>query len=148
MVEPNITVRILEASDAVVLSNVADDVFDNPLEDRWITEFLNDSRHHLAVAIQDGQVVGFASAVHYVHPDKPPELFINEVGVASDYQRQGLGRQLMDTLLARGRELGCAGAWVLTERENTAARGLYRASGGMEGMDEVVLIGFDLQGKG
>jgi len=25
----------------------------------------------LAVAVEDGRVVGFVSAVHYVHPDKP-----------------------------------------------------------------------------
>jgi ribosomal protein S18 acetylase RimI-like enzyme len=143
--KPAVTIRILGANDAAVLSNVAEDVFDHPLQDRWITEFLNDPRHHMAVALLEGQVIGFASGVHYVHPDKPPELFINEVGVASDHQRQGIGRQLMDALLARGRELGCAGAWVLTERDNTAARGLYRASGGMEGTDEVVLIGFNLE---
>jgi ribosomal protein S18 acetylase RimI-like enzyme len=141
----NITVRILDAIDSAVLHNVAEDVFDNPLEDRWITEFLNDSRHHIAVAILNGQVIGFASGVHYVHPDKPPELFINEVGVAPDYQRQGIGRQLMDALLAHGRMLGCVGAWVLTERENIAARGLYVASGGTQGEDNVVLVAFDLE---
>jgi hypothetical protein len=32
-------------------------------------------------------VVGFASAVHYVHPDKAPELWINEVGVAEPGDR-------------------------------------------------------------
>ena len=143
----NVTIRLLGADDAFVLENVAEDVFDHPLEDRWITDFLSDSRHHLAVALHDTQVVGFASGVHYVHPDKPPELFINEIGVAPAHQRQGIGRRLMDTLLARGRELGCAGAWVLTERENAAARGLYAASGGLEGQDEIVLVGFDLEPK-
>ena len=143
----NITIRLLGADDAFVLENVAEDVFDRPLEDRWVTAFLGDSRHHLVVALHNRQVVGFASGVQHDHPDKPPELFINEVGVASAYQRQGIGRQLMDALLARGRELGCAGAWVLTERENAAARGLYAASGGMESQDEIVLVGFDFEPK-
>ena len=31
--------------------------------------------------MDEEQIVGFASAVHYVHPDKPPELWINEMGV-------------------------------------------------------------------
>jgi hypothetical protein len=49
-------------------------------------QFLSDPRHHLAVAIDEGWVVGMASAVHYVHPDKAPQLFINEVAVTPPYQ--------------------------------------------------------------
>ena len=58
----------------------------------WTAEFLADSRHHLAVAVDEGRVVGMASAVHYVHPDKPPELWINEVGVAPTHRGLGIGR--------------------------------------------------------
>jgi hypothetical protein len=54
--------------------NVAAEVFDNPIDADLTAEFLGDARHHLAVAIDDGLVVGFASAIHYVHPDKPPQL--------------------------------------------------------------------------
>ena len=75
------TIRILGPGDAAVLDHVAEGVFDNAVDPRWTAEFLADSRHHLAVAVDDGQVVGMASAVHYVHPDKPPELWINEVRV-------------------------------------------------------------------
>jgi len=41
----------------------------------------DDPRHHLVVAVEH-VVVGFCSAVDYIQPDKPPELWINEVGVA------------------------------------------------------------------
>lgn len=72
--------RILHSGDQAVLDNVAPGVFDNALEPRLVAEFLGDDRHHLVVAVDQGQVIGFASGVHYVHPDKPPELWINEVG--------------------------------------------------------------------
>ena len=73
-----------------------------------------------------GSIVGFVSAVHYVHPDKPqPELWINEVGVADGYRGQGIGGALMRATLDVGRRLGCAEAWVLTERSNEAAMRLY-----------------------
>ena len=79
----SITIRILGVNDKAILNNVASDVFDQPVDSRWTTEFLEDPRHHLAVAIDDELVLGMASAVHYVHPDKAPELWINEIGVAS-----------------------------------------------------------------
>jgi aminoglycoside 6'-N-acetyltransferase I len=60
-----------------------------------VAEFLRDERHHLAVAIEDETVVGFASGVHYVHPDKPAELWINEVGVAPSHHRRGIGKPLL-----------------------------------------------------
>ena len=126
------TVRVLTSSEAHLLSNVAPDVFDGPVDPRFLAEFFADSRHHLAVALDGNLVVGMASGVHYLHPDKPPELFINEVGVSDAWQGQGLGRQLLDALIAHARTLGCVAAWVLTEEENTVARRLYTLVGGME----------------
>ena len=76
------TVKVLSGSDLPLLMNAADDVFDNSVNEKYTREFLADPRHHIVVALFDGAVIGFASAVHYVHPDKPPELWINEVGVA------------------------------------------------------------------
>ena len=137
-------IRLLGPGDASVLDNVAPSVFDNAIDPRWTAEFLSDPRHHLAVAIDEGRVVGMASAVHYVHPDKAPQLFINEIAVAPPYQRQGIGRRLMERLLNRGRELGCREAWVGTERSNTAARRLYSAAGGVEEPEDFVIVQFDL----
>lgn len=111
-------IRVLGRDGATALRHVAPGVFDGPVEPRWSAEFFADARHHLAVAIDDGEVVGMASGVHYVHPDKPPELWINEVAVAPARQGNGIGRRLLDALLAHGRALGCRDAWVLTDRPN------------------------------
>ncbi|MDP9178513.1 MAG: GNAT family N-acetyltransferase [Gemmatimonadota bacterium] len=123
---------MLGAHDTEILANVAADVFDGPVEVRWSTEFLADERHHLVVALDAGCVVGMASAVHYVHPDKSPQLWVNEVGVADSYQGQGIGQKLLEALFAHGRTLGCSEAWVLTEESNMAARRLYARAGGVE----------------
>jgi aminoglycoside 6'-N-acetyltransferase I len=37
-----------------------------------------------------------------------------------------VGRRLLDAMLALGKSIDCAGAWVGTELDNTPARGLYR----------------------
>ena len=137
-------IEILGPEDAATLSDVAEEVFDHPLRQELVAEFLADPRHHLAVAVEGERVVGFASAVHYVHPDKPPELWINEIGVAPDVQRKGLGKRLLRALFEVGRELGCKEAWVLTERTNRAAAQLYASLGGLEPQDETVMFSFRL----
>jgi ribosomal protein S18 acetylase RimI-like enzyme len=136
------TIRLLGPGDAAVLSDVAEGVFDNEINPRWTAEFLSDPRHHMVVAVLEGQVIGMVSAVHYVHPDKPPELWVNEVSVAPPYRQQGIGRRLVAALLARGRELGCKEAWLGTEESNAAARRLYAAVGGVE--EAMVYVTFEL----
>lgn len=135
-------IRLLGPGDAPVLQSVAEDVFDHDIHPAWLAEFLNDSRHHLAVAVIAGQVVGMASAVHYIHPDKAPELWINEVGVSPGHQGHGIGKKLMAALLTHAQTLGCAEAWVLTGQDNMAARALYAAAGGRE--QPALLVSFRL----
>ena len=139
-----ISVRILGPDDSAVLGQVAAGVFDNAIDPRWSREFFADPRHHLAVALSGSTVVGMASAVHYVHPDKPPELWINEVGVASSFRGQGIGRRLMEAMLAHGSALGCREAWVAADQSNMPARRLYTAVGGTESTEPAVIISFDL----
>jgi aminoglycoside 6'-N-acetyltransferase I len=130
-----IEIRVLHRGDEGVLRNVAAEVFDNPIDTELTKEFLEDSRHHIAVAIDDGMVVGFASGVHYIHPDKQPELWINEVGLAPTHRRRGLGKAVLRALFEVGRALNCNVAWVLTYRNNVAAMALYSSVGGTEGAD-------------
>ena len=85
-----IEVRILTPQDADLFESVADDVFDAPINPLYVAAFLADPRHHIAAAIDAGVIIGFASGVDYIHPDKPAELWINEVGVAPTHQGRGL----------------------------------------------------------
>jgi len=140
-----IEIKLLGRQDAGVLVHIAPDVFDDPISVGRADEFLADPRHHLAVAVEDGLVVGFVSGVHYVHPDKPhPELWINEVGVAETHRRRGLATRLLHAVFAVARGLGCAEAWVLTDRANTAAMRLYSAAGSTKEPTDHVMFTFKL----
>jgi aminoglycoside 6'-N-acetyltransferase I len=139
-----IEIRILGPEDGGVLIRVAPDVFDNPLDPALCDEFLRDPRHHLAVALDGDTVIGFASGVHYIHPDKPPEMWINEVGVAPEYRRAGLATRVLDALFDRAAQLGCREAWVLTNSENLAAMRLYLSVGGQASREAVAMFSFPL----
>lgn len=124
-----IEIRHLGSADEHVLHRVADGVFDHAIDPDLAREFLADRRHHMFVALDDGLVVGMISAVDYLHPDKPLQLWINEVGVAPSHQRRGIAKQLLAAMLRHGRAIGCTEAWLGTEDENVAANALYRSVG-------------------
>jgi aminoglycoside 6'-N-acetyltransferase I len=125
------------------LRNVAPEVFDHPIDEEATKVFLGDPRHHLVVAVEAELVVGFASAVHCVHPDKPvPELWVNEVGVAPTHRRRGIGKALLDSLLQVARDLDCGEAWVLTDLTNASAMRLYASRAGSEAPRECVMFTF------
>lgn len=141
-------VRVLNQGDEPVLERVADDVFDNAIDRGAAATFLADPRHHIAVAIDDGWVVGFASGVHYLHPDKPrPELFVNEVGVAGSHRGRGIGTAVLNALLEHGKAIGCSGGWVLTDRDNTPAMRLYTTAARGEVASDHVMFSFALDGS-
>jgi ribosomal protein S18 acetylase RimI-like enzyme len=143
-----ITIRILGSNDRGVLDKVAPDVFDRDVDPRWSAQFFADRRHHIAVAIDEsGTVVGMASGVHYVHPDKAPEMFINEVGVAPTHQGMRIGTRVMQALLDRARSIGCVTAWVLTSPTNATARRLYLGVGGVEETEAPIMFQFPLDGE-
>jgi len=84
------------------------------------------------IAVSDGLVVGMVSGVRYLHPDKLPSMWVNEVGVGDDWLRRGIAKRLMDAILDLSEELGCEEAWLGTEPDNIAALGLYRSTKGSE----------------
>ncbi len=139
-----IVVRVLAADEAAVLDRVAPEVFDGDVDPASCAAFFADPRHHLAVAIDRGVVVAMASGVDYVHPDKPRDLWINEVGVSPSHHGRGIGRRVVDALLDHGRALGCGEAWVLTSPTNTAARRLYAGRGGEEADEPAIMYTFPL----
>ena len=140
-----IEIRLLTPADAGVLDRVDSDVFDNPIQPRLAEWYLASPNNHLVVAIESEEVVGMASAISYVHPDKPLQMFINEVGVSGTLQRQGLGKRLVGRLLDLARAMGCHEVWVATEEGNTSARALYASVLGREDPDRAVVYTWCLQ---
>jgi ribosomal protein S18 acetylase RimI-like enzyme len=127
-----IKVRLLSPSDADLLATAGDDVFDFPVRRDYAESFLGEPNSLIVVALDGDRIVGMASAFTYRHPDKPLQMFVNEVGVAEHCRRRGIGQALMVRILAAARERGAAEVWVATEEDNAPARAFYAALGGKE----------------
>jgi ribosomal protein S18 acetylase RimI-like enzyme len=112
-----------------VLSTIADDVFDDGLTDEFLTGFLAGNGHLLAVAHRDGVVIGQVQATVQRHLDGPPQLYIDNLGVSPEHQRQQVATMLLHEIVRWGREHQCAQAWIVTEPDNDAANALYRSIG-------------------
>jgi ribosomal protein S18 acetylase RimI-like enzyme len=122
---------------------LAADVYDGPARRDCVARFLGspgapDPRNLMLVAKTGGRIVGFVTGVLLDHPDKPPSLFINELGVNAPETRRGIGRALLQAIRAEGRARGCETTWVATEGNNLAACALYRAADGEETRDIVM----------
>ena len=122
----------LRAGDSGLLVHAEDDVFDHEIEASRAETFLADHNHLLIVACHDGRVVGQVSAVVHRHIDAPCDLYIDNLGVAPAYRRRGIAARLVELTLEAGRDAQCAGAWVVTDSDNRAAKKFYRRSGARE----------------
>lgn len=127
-----ITIRNLGPEDTHVLERVKEGVFDNPVDPTHVFEFLATRVNEIVVALDRGEVVGFASGTVLMHPDKTRAFFINEVGVHEDYRRRGVATRLIKRICALARDRGAVNIWLATEGDNDAALGLYRALGAKE----------------
>jgi [ribosomal protein S18]-alanine N-acetyltransferase len=78
----------------------------------------------VACEAASGLVAGFAVASLV-----PPEGELETVGVASKYQRRGIGRRLVNEIGKNFRLLGVTKVLLEVRDSNLAARGLYRSLG-------------------
>jgi ribosomal protein S18 acetylase RimI-like enzyme len=114
------------------------DVFDHLVDPVQLAAFIADPGHEMVIAMVADKVVGMASGVVLLHPDKPPAFLVCEVGVSKDMRRNGIGTALLRRLLQLARARGCRGLWLATEADNTAARALYGKLGARETQGVVV----------
>ena len=119
------SIRRMRGGEEPAFNRLAPDVFDEAVDAERLAAYLRAPGHLMLLAFEGDLVVGQCAAVLHLHPDKPVELYIDEVGTASTHRRQGIARLMLDAMFAWGRELGCTEAWLGTELDNVAARGLY-----------------------
>lgn len=120
--------RILGPGDVPLLLRAPAGLFDNPIDARQAGAFIDDPRHEMLVAIdrETNIPVAFVSANGYLHPDKPPQAWINELSTLEAYRGRGIGAELVRRMLGLLAERGYGQVWLATEHDNAAARAVYR----------------------
>jgi len=135
---------ILNQQNATILNNIAEAVFDHPINPTSLNAFLACPRHIMVLAIEEKIVIGMASAVEYFHPDKAPQLWINEIGVTPSKRNQGIGRQLIQQLLTIAKERHCVFAWLGTDTDNYSAQSCFKAVPNGEKPDSFLMYEWEL----
>jgi ribosomal protein S18 acetylase RimI-like enzyme len=120
-------IKQLGPGDEAILERVATDVFDEMIDPYYLRNYLSQTNHHMIVAIKDDEVVGQIRAVVHKHPDRADELYVDNLGVTPNMQRQGVATKLLDAMFELGRALGCEEAWLATESNNSQAKGFYES---------------------
>jgi ribosomal-protein-alanine N-acetyltransferase len=80
--------------------------------------------HHYIAAVQDGAIVGYAGLALV-----RPEAWVNNIAVRRDRQRTGIGRLLMDALLAQARAAGATHTLLEVAADNAPAQKMYAGYG-------------------
>ncbi len=129
--------RLAPGDEQLVLE--AGELFDLWPSEEHTARFLASPGHHLLLAIEDDEVVGFVTGIEMTHPDKGIEMFLYELSVAEAHRNRGIGRRLVAALADVAAGHGCHGMWVATETDNAAALATYRAAGASEPEPTVTL---------
>jgi aminoglycoside 6'-N-acetyltransferase I len=139
----DITIRRIDQTGAVVLASYDDDVFDEAIDPGHLAVYLAQPQNMMIVAIDGDLVIGQCQAVMHTHPDQPPTLYLDNLGVAPSHRRRGIARQLVNDMMAWGKERGCGECWVATEPDNEEARALYASLKG-EPVEDFVYYAYKL----
>lgn len=129
--------RRLQSGDREVarrLFTMMAEVFDEPraqLGDGYLDALLHREDFWAIAAMAEGEVVGGLTA-HALPMTRSEsvELFIYDVAVRADWQRRGVGRQLVTTLREGAAQSGIPVAFVPAATEDAHALDFYRAIGG------------------
>jgi GNAT superfamily N-acetyltransferase len=123
-----------------------DAAFDATVTAELAGRYLADERHHLVAAYADGEPAGVATATEILRPDKPPELFLNELVVLPAFRRRGVGGSLVAEVKRLAADRGCEAIWVLTGEDNEGGKATYERAGGRRVEGTTVMFVIDPAG--
>ena len=103
-------------------------------DDRADPAFLNDPGAFAVVALDDEDaVVGWAWGHELGRPDGLRRFVLEELETGDAARREGVGRLLLDAVVAHARERGLTAMWLYTHAGTDAAARLYPGAGGEPG---------------
>ena len=124
-----INIRNLGPEEAHILDRVRAGLSDAPLDPSQVWAYLATRINELVVALDAGEVVGFACGTAVMHPNAPMAFMISNVVVHPDIRLQGIGTRLLRRLMELAEDRGCTHIWARASAENTAFNALAKSLG-------------------
>jgi ribosomal-protein-alanine N-acetyltransferase len=124
----SIVLRRMEASDlpaAAELERTSGDA--RWTLEQWAAELAKPLGRYFVATTDFGRVIGMTGGWIV-----GPELQVANIVIHPDFQCRGIGRQLLEKLIAQAAENGCREAALEVRRANRHAQALYRAVGFQE----------------
>ncbi|MCA0386582.1 MAG: GNAT family N-acetyltransferase [Firmicutes bacterium] len=126
--------RKLQISDLPLVIGMGENFRANFICEENARQFLMNPMNWIFACIQDQKIIGFAYGYELNRLDQQGNmLYIHEVGVLPDFQRQGIGLQLLMNMKMICERLGICRFFLFTQRHNQAACALYEKAGGHKG---------------
>jgi ribosomal protein S18 acetylase RimI-like enzyme len=136
--------RKLNISDLSMVMNTENDFRSNFICQENARQFLLNPMNWIFACIEDNRIIGFAYGYELNRlSDIGNMLYIHEVGVLPDFQRQGIGKQMLNGIKRLCKLSGICRFFLITEKSNTAACALYESAGGEPAHDDDVTYFFN-----
>jgi ribosomal protein S18 acetylase RimI-like enzyme len=96
----------------------------------YVETYLSSLSNAILIAEWEGQFAGLLSyAIRLDLWHAAPCLFIEQIAIKRSLRGKGIGTVLIEHILHKAREMGCAEIALTVGRENTGAQALYRRLG-------------------
>ena len=133
-------IRKVKLSDAAAIQRLNAEClgydFDREATEAQLKKLLENDQHLILVAEEGGQVIGYAHAARYDCLYFPSLLNLLALAVAQDFQGQGHGRALMQTLREEAKAAGYTGIRINSGISRSSAHEFYRSLGCSEKEDQ------------
>ena len=145
MMNAPIEVRRLSAGDIMRMQTIVAMLPQPEWRGAYLARALEDPDVYVFAAFEGKRPKGFVSAYRFPSLARQCDLvYIYDVYVAAADQDRGLGRRLMNRMIAECRKDGVAEAWFGTDLDNQAAQRLYVSAGSREPGEKYLQFEFDL----
>lgn len=129
--------RKLSLSDLYIVLQMEKDFRNGFIVEENARQFLLNSNNWIFACIQGKRIIGFAYGYELNRLDnKGNMLYIHEVGVLPEYQRQGIGFKILTDIKNLCKLTGICRFFLFTQKSNIAACALYEKAGGEKTSDE------------
>ena len=122
-----LTVRQMEEADLGSVARIEASIFSKPWSEEGFRASLRLPNTVYLVALQDGILAGYIGMLYVLDEGE-----ITNVAVSEEFRRQGIGEQLLCSLLKAGRTEGVVSFTLEVRESNGSARRLYRKLGFQE----------------